>query len=250
VPGDDVSGCVVRPSLRTWDDRGIALIVVLMAMSVMTALGLALMLTTMAERKIAGNFDQAAEAFYAADAGIERAMQDLLPLPSWNGVLNGTVISTFVDGAPSGGRVGPGGTPFDLSEATSVVRCGKPACSNADLVAITEERPWSANNPVWQPFAYGRLDRLLAGQRINSLMYVVVWAADDPSENDGDPLRDGGLPVGCDQARDPGCQDRNPGQGVLLLKAKAFGPDGTQRAIEVTVKRTDRPRIASWRVAG
>lgn len=235
---------------RPCDERGVALIVVLMAMSVMSALGLALMLTTMAEEKIAGNFERGTEAFYAADAGIERAMQDLLPLASWDGVLTGTVTSTFIDGAPGGIRAGPGRLPFDLSEATGVVRCGKPACSNADLVAITEERPWGSNNPVWQPYAYGPLDQLLAGQRINSPMYVVVWVADDPSENDGDPRRDGGLPVGCDPARDPECEDRNLGRGVLLLKAKAFGPDGTQRAIEVTVKRTDFARIVSWRDGG
>ena len=227
-----------------------ALIVVLLAMSVMSALGLALMLTTMAERRIADNFERATEAFYAADAGIERAMQDLIPLPSWDGVLSGAMTSTFIDGAPGGIRPGPGRSPFDLSEATSAVQCGKPACSNADLVAITEERPWGSNNPVWQPYLYGPLDQLLPGQRINSQMYVVVWVADDPSENDGDPRRDGGLPVGCDSALDPECQGRNLGRGVLLLKAKAFGPDGTQRRIEVTVKRTDLPRIVSWREAG
>jgi len=220
-----------------------------MAMSVMSALGLALMLTTMAERKIAGSFERGTEAFYGADAGIERAMVDLLRLPSWDGALTGTVTSTFIDGGPDGVRAGPGQLPFDLSEATSLVRCGKPACSDADLVAITEERPWGSNNPAWQPFAYGPLDQLLPDQRINSHIYVVVWVADDPSENDGDPRRDGGLPVGCDPARDPGCQDRNLGRGVLLMKAKAFGPDGTQRAIEVTVKRTDLPRIVSWREA-
>jgi hypothetical protein len=225
----------------------VALIIVLMAMSVMAALGLALMLTTMAERKIAGTFERGSEAFYAADAGVERAMQDLLRLPSWDGLLTGTVTSTFIDGGPGGVRTGPGQLPFDLSEATNVVRCGRPTCSDADLVAITEERPWGSNNPAWQPFAYGPLDRLLPDQHINSQMYVVVWVADDPSENDGDPRRDGGPPVGCDPARDPGCEDRNLGRGVLLMKAKAFGPDGAQRAIEVTVKLTDLLRIVSWR---
>jgi hypothetical protein len=244
-------GNVVRPlSLRIRAEPGVALIVVLMAMSVMAALGVALMLTTMAETKIAGNFELGTEAFYAADAGIERALQDLLPLPAWDGVLDGTAMSTFIDGAPGGPRAGPGGTPFDLSDATSIVRCDKPACSNADLVAVTDERPWGSNNPVWRPYAYGRLDQMLPGRGINSQMYVVVWVADDPAENDSDPLHDGGPPVGCDPARDPGCEDRNPGRGVVLLKAKAFGPDGTQRVIDVTIKRTDQPRIVSWRDAG
>ena len=243
------AGAVKPVRARIRHERGVALIVVLMAMAMMSALGVALILTTMAEGKIAGNFERGTEAFYAADAGIERALQDLLALPSWDGVLTGAVTSTFIDGAPGGVRVGPGGSPFDLSDATSVVRCGKSACSDADLVAVTEDRPWASNNPVWQPYAYGPLDQLLPGQRINSQMYVVVWAADDPSENDGDPRRDGGLPIGCDPARDPGCEERNLGRGVLLLKAKAFGPDGTQRGIEVAVKRTDRPRILSWRDA-
>src|SRR5215216_1940293 len=101
---------------RVWcefigDDRGVALIIVLMAMSVMAALGLALMLTTMAERKIAGTFERGSEAFYAADAGVERAMQDLLRLTSWDGLLTGTVTSTFIDGGPDGVRIGPGQLP-------------------------------------------------------------------------------------------------------------------------------------------
>jgi hypothetical protein len=65
---------------------------------------------------------------------------------------------------------------------------------------------------------------------INSQMYVVVWVADDPSENDGNPLMDGTAAT-------------NPGSGVLAMRAEAFGPSGTHRVIEATVARTDTSEI-------
>jgi hypothetical protein len=233
---------------RARNEDGIALILVLMTTSLMTALAVALILTTMAERRIAGHFGRGTEAFYAADAALERAMQDLLTVPDWNAVLTGTVTSTFVDGAPGGVRaLDWGGPPFDLTTATNVIRCGKAVCTTTDLIAATEDRPYGANNPIWQPFAYGPLYRLLTAERIDSTMYVVVWVADDPSENDADPLTDGGLPVGCDAISDPACAERNGGRNVLLVTARAYGPDGTQRTLEATIGRTDSVRILAWR---
>jgi Tfp pilus assembly protein PilX len=233
--------------LWSGDDAGVALIVVLMAISLLSALGLALTLTTIAEMKISGNFAQAAEALYAADAGIERAVQDLVVVPDWNAVLTGIARSPFVDGPPGGLRPGAADAAFDLTVATNEVRCGKPWCSNADLTAVTEERPLGINNPIWQPYAYGRLDALLARDRISSAFYVVVWVGDDPSENDADPLRDGGLPVDCDPSNEPECVDTNIGRGRLAIRATAYGPDGTQRSIEALVGRAARPRILAWR---
>ena len=55
----------------------------------MTALGLALTLTTTTETTIAANHRMGQEALNAADAAIERAMQDLLAVPDWNRVLSG-----------------------------------------------------------------------------------------------------------------------------------------------------------------
>ena len=233
---------------RARDEDGIALILVLMATSLMTALGVALILTTTAETKIAGHFERGTEAFYAADAGIERAVQDLVAVPDWDAVLTDAMTSTFVDGGPSSVRpTGSGSSPFDLTAATNAVRCGRPACTTADLVAATEDRPWGVNNPIWQPYAYGPLNRLLPAARIDSSMYVVVWVADDPSENDDDPLRDGGLPVGCDPISDPACADLNRGRNVVLVRARAYGPDGALRTVEATVGRADKVRILAWR---
>ena len=75
---------------------------------------------------------------------------------------------------------------------------------------------------------------MLPTDTINSRMYVIVWVADDPSENDGSAKIDGGAPVD---------DDDNPGVGVISLLAHAYGPDGVRRVVEVTVARTDTTEI-------
>src|SRR5215217_5127278 len=120
---------------RARDEQGVALIVALMAMMLMMALGTALILTTMTEGKIANNYRAGTEALYAADAGVERVMQDILTVPDWNKILDGSLTSAFIDGPPSGQRTIAGGA-IDLTEATNLVRCGKvETCGDADLNA-------------------------------------------------------------------------------------------------------------------
>ncbi|MBI4265788.1 MAG: pilus assembly PilX N-terminal domain-containing protein [Acidobacteria bacterium] len=212
-----------------------ALIIALMSTMLIMALGLALVLTTMTETRISANYREGSEALYAADAAIERVLQDLLTVPDWNTVLaDGGTTSAFIDGVP-GVRTLEDGTTIDLNEATNMVRCGAIACSDADITAITAERPWGANNPRWQLYAYGPMDDMVPTGTINSRMYVIVWVADDPSENDGDALTDGGTPV------ESGAT--NNGAGVLSLLAHAYGPDGVRRVVEVTVARTDTTEI-------
>ena len=216
---------------RAGDERGVALIIALMSMMLMMALGMALMMTTITETKISANYSGGAEALYAADAGIERVMQDLLTVPDWNNILTGATTSAFIDGAASGTRTLADGSALDLTEATNMVRCGKiGTCSDTDLTAVSEERPWGANNPRWTLYAYGPMREMLPTETINSEMYVVVWVADDPSENDNNPLQDGTLAT-------------NPGRGVLAMLAHAYGRDGSRRVVEVTVARTDTTEI-------
>ena len=234
-PGTSASRRDRDLSARLSDERGVALIVALMSMMLMMALGLALVLTTMTETRISANYREGNEVLYAADAAIERVMQDLLTVPDWNTVLaDGGTTSAFIDGAP-GVRTLADGTTIDLSEATNVVRCGAIACVDADITAITDDRPWGANNPRWQLYAYGPMSDMLPTDTINSRVYVVVWVADDPSENDGDPQEDGGAAVDANAV--------NPGGGVLSLLAHAYGPEGTRRVVEVTIARTDTTEI-------
>jgi hypothetical protein len=213
------------------DEQGIALIVALLSMLLLTALGMALSLTTTTERRISGNYRDGVETLYAADAAVERVMQDVLTVPDWNRIVDGTVTSSFVDGAP-GARTLPDGSQLNLLEATAMARCGKLSCSGADMDAYTKERPWGPNNPRWQLYAYGKLEDIIQTQTINSNVYVIVWMADDPADNDDNPLEDGGTANGA-----------NPGTGVLSMLAYAYGPTGARRMIETTVARTDTTEI-------
>jgi hypothetical protein len=60
-------------------------------------------------------------------------------------------------------------------------------------------------------------------------LYVGVWVADDPSEQDGDPYADT--------------------NGVVTLHAEAFGPLGSHKVVEVTVARTSSTEIERGQVA-
>lgn len=221
---------------RLRNDDGVALIISLMAMMLLMALGVALVMTTTTETRIAGNYSGGVEALYAADAAVERVMDDILTVPDWNDILNGTRQSAFVDGPASGTRILPNGTTLDLTAATNMLDCGKlTTCSDADLNALSDERPWGTNNPRWRLYAYGRVDDMLPTESINSLDYVVVWIADDPADTDGDATKDGITPDLNGNA--------NPGKGVLAMHAEAYGPMGVKRVIEVTVAKTDTTEI-------
>lgn len=211
--------------MRVSREHGAALVVAMMATLLMTALGLALVMTTTSESMIARNFRAAGEGRYAAESAIERALADLGAAPDWSAVLAGDARSTFVDGAPWGTRTLADGTAIDLAVLQNEAGCQRTGpCSDADLDAATADRPWGVNNPRWQLYAYGWLDGVLPSGTIGSRYYVVVYVGDDPSETDGNPLVDGG---GTD----------NPGAGVLLLRAEALGPLGAHRVVEVTVAR-------------
>lgn len=210
------------------NERGISLLIALMSTLLLTALGMGLVLVTMTESMISANFRDGGEAMYAADAGVERVMQDLLTVPDWNRILSGSLQSSFIDGAPSGTRTLPDGSTIDLSAATNMMNCGKVStCSIDDMNAWSLERPYKTNNARWQLYAYSPLSDIIDTGTIVSPMYVAVWIADDPAETDGDPTTDGG----------------GPGAGILMIRAQAFGPSGSRSTIEVTVARTDTTEL-------
>ena len=236
--GSNAAGRLPSPTARLTrvrDERGVALIVALMSMMLLTALGLGLVMTTMTETMITNNYRDSGEALYAADAGVERVMQDLLTIPDWNRILQGTAQSSFVDGTPTGARTLPDGTSLDLTAATNMLNCGKTAtCSEGEMDAWSVDRPYGENNPRWRLFGYAPLADLIETGTIVSPMYVVIWVADDVGETDNDPTMDGGPPVGAPD---------NYGAGIMLMRAEAFGPQGSRTTVEVTVKRTDTTEL-------
>jgi len=227
--------------MRPRDELGVALVLAMMAVLLLSALGLALAAATATELMIAANYRTGQEAFYAADAGAERALSELPSVANWDLLFDGALQSTFVDGPPSGARRLADGSPIDLAEVTNAANCGKKtACSASDLTANpTGDRPWGANNPVWRLYAYGKLTDVAPGAAASSIFYVAVFVGDDSAETDGDPLRDG---------TDPAV---NPGSGAVALRAEAFGPRGAHRVVELTASRTDTTgaalKVLSWR---
>ena len=220
-----------------------------LAILLIATLGAGLVLITSTETLIAANFRTSSEVFYAADAVVGRAIVDLRTEPEWSRVLDGTARSAFVDGPPSGTRRLPDGGRVDLSAVINMANCGRTApCSLAEMAEVRGARPWGANNPNWRLFAYGWLDDLLEGAPRGSLCYVVAMVGDDGSENDGDPLRDG-FRIGVLP---------NPGAGVLLVRAEAFGPRASHYAIEAVIQHFSMDesdpaspvglRLRSWHV--
>ena len=200
------------------------MIIALLSVLLLTALGVGLVMTTATEATITNHFRDSGEVMYAADAGIERVMQDLLTVPDWNRILNGLVQSSFVDGAPAGTRTLPGGGSADLTGATNMLNCAKTTdCSPTEMNVVTPARPYGSNNARWKLFAYAPLDEVIETGTVLSPTYVMVWIGDDPSETDDDPSTDS--------------------NGVLLMRAQAFGPGGASSIIEVTLSRTDASEL-------
>jgi hypothetical protein len=222
-----VSNLPYSPHLPHPPSHGFVLVAAIMAMALMSALGAALMLVTSSETLIAANHRNRVEALYAADAIAEHAIGELGSITDWDTVLGGLARSSFIDGAPAGTRVLAEGVTVDLTQAVNMANCGKATpCSPADVLGnATGDRPWAADNPVWQLFAYGPLGAMLPAGSINTPFYVLAMIADDPSERDGDPSKDGS---GAD----------NPGRGIISLRAEAFGPRSAHKIIELTIARS------------
>ena len=200
------------------DERGTALIIALMAMMLLTALGAATVMVSRTETAIANNYRNSQEALYAADAAVERVVQDLLMVPRWNDILAGSAVSSFIDGSASSSKTLPSGATIRLGSATQELQ------SETDTANM-----WGPNNPQWRLYAWGPLSDISEGATVDSPMYVAVWVADDPGETDGNPLTDA--------------------NGTLTLHAMAIGPGGTRKVIEVTVARTSGTEIERGQIA-
>lgn len=220
---------MTRLRARLTNQDGTALIIALMSMMLLTALGAAVVMVSRTETAIANNYKNSQEALYAADAAVERVVQDLLMVPRWNDILSGATTSSFIDGDMRAEKTLPGGGRILLDG---------PGSATAELQATTDSANlWGGNNPQWKLFAWGPLSELLDTATIDSAMYVAVWVADDPADAspstpevaDGNPL-----------------SDLN---GTLTLRAEAIGPGGTRKIIEVTVARTSGTEIERGQIA-
>src|SRR5207237_7108838 len=127
---------------RIRDERGTALIIALMAMMLLTALGAAVVMVSSTETAISSNYRNGQEALYAADAALERVVQDLLMIPRWNDILTGTSQSGFVDGAMTAQKTLPGGGRMTLC-------CGANTATGQLQSETDTLNLWGPNNPQW-----------------------------------------------------------------------------------------------------
>lgn len=212
----------------TGDDRGAALLVAVMITSLLAALAASLVFVVVTESRVGRHYQSAASGGYAAAAGIERLIGDLRRMATWQAVPS--MSSASAD--------------FNDGRVTTRLADG----SSLDLARLTSDRqiatdafyPAGPNRPVWSLYAHASIARIIARNLGAPDPYVVVWVADDPDETDGDPSRDS--------------------NGVILVRADAFGARGAWRAIEATLSADvvsddagvpimSRVSVVTWREA-
>jgi hypothetical protein len=194
-------------------------VAVLLSSLLVSAVGAALTVTANTETAIASSFRIERELAYAAEAGVERAMQDVRLVTQWDDLLTGARTTTFLDRTMTPAL--PTGGTLDLRALS------------ARLQAATNARFGGPDSPQWRLVASGRLADIAGNSSIESPAYLVVWVADDVSETDGNPAADS--------------------NDVLMIRGEAVGSGGRTRALDVTVTRAGTPagqpglRVISWR---
>lgn len=214
----------MRPSATRENERGAALLLVIMLVLILAAIGAAVSVASRTETLIAASFRQQWEALYAAEGAVARAVHDIASLGDWSTALSGSAPSSFTDGAAIGPRRLPGGDLVTLC-------CGPPSLTTDVQERALGGRSWGTDTPRWQMFAWGKAADWLPAGRVDSAVYVVVWVADDPEDGDGDPGTDT--------------------NGVVLLHGLALGPRGGRRVLDAVIGRESPApspvRIISWR---
>jgi hypothetical protein len=191
-------------------DRGAALVVTLLAMALVTALGIAMMMLADTEQLIAANYQRSVETLYAADAMAARTIGDLRGAADWSSILAAGVQSAFSDSTRSP-RL-PSGVTLNLDSITADLQLQSDALG-----------PAGPNRPVWKLFAWGPLAQVPA---VSSGQYGAAWVADDRFEVDGNAAADG--------------------NDVIAIHAEAYGWSGARRVVEAIVGR----RAAACEPAG
>jgi Tfp pilus assembly protein PilX len=164
-------------SARAIPEEGGALLVALLASTLLAGLGLALAGVGSVEAIIASNHRAGSQALFAADAALEAALADLTRVSNLTDVLSGAVTSSLQGFAvPPAGRGEP---PMTLTQLTATVQ------SVADSLGS-----WGANQPQWRIFGHGWLTELVPAAVGDSDEFIASWVADDEGETDGNPLVD------------------------------------------------------------
>ena len=183
------------------DPHGSALLVTMLTAVFVSGLAGALVVVLSTEDAIEGNHRRGVAALYAADGLLEGVVAELTDLPDWQAALSGGRRSAFSSG-PILVPLADGST-IDLGQETR------------DLQRELEPVGGVGVTPRWRLYAWGWFADLVGETDRGRLVYVAAWVRDDRA----DP--------------DPG-QDLNE---RVVVRAAAFGPFRTRRAVEAAVGR-------------
>jgi len=187
-------------------------IAVLMLSAVLSGLGLGLVTLTNTETAIAANYREASDVLHAADAAAECALADIRRASSFTSVLAGASPSSFRDASLT--PMTPSGVTLNLPALTATLQAESDTATGL-----------GANNPRWSLWVNRSMASIVASPAATT--YAVAWVADDPADGDNDPLRDS--------------------NGILTVRAMAFGQFGTRKTIEVTMTNARGTSTLSWR---
>jgi hypothetical protein len=191
-------------------EHGVAMLVALIVVMLLSAIGLGLVTLSNTERAIAGNFQDVQQGRLAAEAILERVLLDIRRSDS-SDLLSGLAQSSFRDADLT--PVAPWGTQLDLPGMTAAIQAQSDAASG-----------WSPNNPRWQLLASGPFAQLVGSE---SPLYLVAWVGDDLAETDGNPLADT--------------------NGIVVILARAIGPSGLAHTVRAAVLASAGARLLSFR---
>jgi hypothetical protein len=197
--------CVRR--LRS-SESGVALVLALMALMVVSAVGAAVVLLAVVETRLMASEHVRLMGRGLAEVQLERALQDLAREPDWDAVLSGAASSSF----------------FGSTETPEVAGWGVLDLRGQTMALQAEVgSEWGLDAPRWRLYAHGVASDLVGaaaggGPPAYAGFYTAVWVADDEGDGDGRAM-----------------VDRN---GVIAVRAEAFGPSAARQVWLATVRRS------------
>jgi hypothetical protein len=201
-------------SWKTGSDDGIAVVLALVVVLLLAALAFATVTTTDVERMSAASEPNRLAVAYAADAALERAIQELQAPPDWTAALNGSVTSALREGGAT-----MWGQAIDLTAMT------------AELQAETDTADArGADTTQWRLFLSGSLAAMVPGRPRDVLPYLVAWVGDDRAESDGTPFVDSNR--------------------TIRVHARAVGPRDARVEREAVLRRDEDGgvgRVVGWK---
>ena len=196
-------GPVLARALRGGDRRGSALLVTMLTAVLLSGLAGALVVVLSTASSVEANHRRGVVALYAADGLLAAVVAELASEPEWQAVLSGSRRSPF--------STGPIRVPLADGSVISLWQ------ETLDLQRTLERAGGVGVPPRWRLYAWGWFADLVHETDRGRLMYVAAWVRDDLADPDADPGRDT--------------------NGRVVVRAAAFGPFRTRRAVDAAVSR-------------